>query len=192
MNPTSKPSAALSADFDPGRYSVSVQRVLIDDEDLYVGTVAELPDVATYGESFNEAYEAALGVISALRQAALDEHRSFPHPQPPKCEFSGRVTLRMPKHLHARLDAQSQIEGVSLNTWIISLLSNATAYNGLGSQGGAIQTEVFVSNIRVLGTVSVGPANNYLNKIELIQPRLTSTGIYTGQKWQLSSIPATI
>ena len=200
MNPTSILLPPPPDDFDPSRYSVSIQKILVDKEYLYVGTVSELPDVATYGETCNEAYEAVLGVILTLRQAAIDEHRSFPDPQPPKIDFSGRVTLRMPRHLHARLDSQAQNEGVSLNTWITSLLSNATAYFDIGWQVGSIRKEVFVSNIRLFGAVAVSQTTNYLSKIDLTEPGSSNAGAHMGLKWQLPgqltrqlpSIPATM
>lgn len=40
-------------------------------------------------------------------------------------DYSGRLLLRMPKTLHQRLAEAAEKEGVSLNQYIVFLLSNA-------------------------------------------------------------------
>lgn len=40
---------------------------------------------------------------------------------------SGRLLLRMPRPLHARLAARSERDGISLNQWIVDALERASA-----------------------------------------------------------------
>lgn len=44
---------------------------------------------------------------------------------PPNKPYSGRVTLRLPPDLHARLAVQAEAHGASLNTWLVKALDNA-------------------------------------------------------------------
>ena len=48
-------------------------------------------------------------------------------------EYSGKFNLRIPKSLHARLAAAAQREGVSLNQYVVHLLSRAEGW-GLGNR----------------------------------------------------------
>jgi predicted HicB family RNase H-like nuclease len=41
-------------------------------------------------------------------------------------DYSGKFVLRLPKSLHRRLAQQAEQEGVSLNQYAVSLLSEAT------------------------------------------------------------------
>ncbi len=47
-------------------------------------------------------------------------------------DYSGRILLLMPKYIHRRLAIQSQLEGSSLNQYIVSLLSYGCAQFGSG------------------------------------------------------------
>lgn len=110
---------------DAELYTISVRKELVDDECFYVARIAEFPDVEEYGDSFNEARELAIETIITSYELCTQENIPFPKP----IEFqgldnvSGRVTLRMPKSLHAKLAQESEKEEVSLNQYIVSSLS---------------------------------------------------------------------
>ena len=107
---------------DAHRYNISVRKTEVDGDLMFEATVRELPDVATYGESFGEAYEAAIGVIEDLAAEAAQAHKTFPEPSSRE-SASGRVTLRLPKSLHALASQKSVAEGMSLNSFLTSLIS---------------------------------------------------------------------
>ena len=54
----------------------------------------------------------------------------------PFSAVSGRFVQRVPRSLHARLIARAKAEGVSLNTLVVSLVSQ-----GIGKQQGAERTD---------------------------------------------------
>ena len=59
----------------------------------------------------------------------LEEHgKSVPPPIVPMDDYSGRVTLRLPKTLHRALAMAADEEGVSLNSYLVSLLSQFSAF----------------------------------------------------------------
>jgi len=111
--------------FDPHTYTIVVKKVQADDETLFRAAVQELPDIETYAQTYGEAYELAIDAIEGLNAAAEEEGRPFPAPQESEGDYSGRVTLRMPKGLHQRIATTASIEGVSLNHYVVSVLAYA-------------------------------------------------------------------
>lgn len=55
----------------------------------------------------------------------------------PWAQYNGRVTLRLPKMLHAKVSRQADEQGVSLNQWICHILESATTAVGAGCEFGA-------------------------------------------------------
>jgi predicted RNase H-like HicB family nuclease len=85
---------------------------------VYEATVAELPDVATCGDSYGEAYESAVEAIVGLQKVFAAKGKTLPAPAV-EPEFSGRITLRMSKSMHGTVHRCAQNDGVSLNQWIV-------------------------------------------------------------------------
>jgi hypothetical protein len=109
-------------EFNPTSYSVIVQHRNVEGHPYFVGTVLEFPDIEAYEDSYIEAYEAVIGIISDLNESARDQGKSLPSPNVVTSDFSGRITLRVPRWLHQRLDEQARQNEVSLNTHISTLL----------------------------------------------------------------------
>lgn len=134
--------------FDPARYRIVVQLQTIEDEDFFVATAAELPDAAVYESSYEAAYKGLIDVIGQLKEAAAEEGRPFPDPVTTQTTHSGRATVRMPKTLHASLDREAVAEGVSLNTLIVSLLTDGLARKAVAMvQGYEFQADVMTMGV---------------------------------------------
>ncbi|MDT0619914.1 toxin-antitoxin system HicB family antitoxin [Salinisphaera sp. P385] len=114
--------------FDPNRYTITVRKGDFDGETCFEATVRELPDVAEYGDTFDEAYALAVDTIATTRDALAAMDRCMPAPYVPAESFSGRVTLRLPRSLHRTLYATADAEGVSLNQQIVNVLSYWSGY----------------------------------------------------------------
>lgn len=110
-------------------YGITVRAVEIDGDSLFEATVAEFPDVAVYGESFQEAYEGAIATIDSAVFMLTKSGLEAPKPLMPEREFSGRITLRLSKSLHRAVSLQAVAEGVSLNQHIVSILSHFSGYS---------------------------------------------------------------
>jgi HicB family len=108
--------------FDPNAYRITIQRKAIDKTLYFVGTVGELPDVEVYEDSYQEAYSALTTIISDLKATADAHGRLFPLPLAP-VDASGRVTLRLPKSLHAKAAQLADQDGVSLNQWLVCAIT---------------------------------------------------------------------
>jgi hypothetical protein len=61
-----------------------------------------------------------------------------PPPEPADEAFTARITLRLPESLKARLEAAASREGVSVNTWLVQVLSRTG--ESRPSSGGAAST----------------------------------------------------
>ncbi|MFD3006626.1 type II toxin-antitoxin system HicB family antitoxin [Thermus tengchongensis] len=108
------------------------------------GFTALIPDLEGC-VSVGETPEEALANVEEARQLWLEtayEHGD-PIPLPStEREYSGRILVRMPKGLHRRLDEEARAEGVSLNQYIVSLLSEAYALGSLKRELTSLRREV--------------------------------------------------
>ena len=121
--------------FDASLYNITVRKGNFDGEVFFEAKVKELPDVAEYAETYEEAYLLAIDTIETTAEALAEQGKVMPAPILENDDFSGRVTLRMPKSMHAALSSWSESEDISLN----QLLVNCLAFN-LGGQFGVSRT----------------------------------------------------
>lgn len=108
---------------DACTYNITVRLGEFEGEMLYEARVKELPDLTEYGESFEEAYDLAVDAIETTSDVMAEKGRAMPAPLVPVADYSGRVTLRLPKRLHRNLAETADSEGVSLNQMLVAMLS---------------------------------------------------------------------
>ena len=109
--------------FDPNSYTISIRRETVDGDLLYVGHVAEFPNLQAFEDTFEEARSILIDAIQTLYLVAEESGQSMPSPRTDETEFSGRITLRMPKSLHRQVAAQAQLDDVSLNQYLLSAIA---------------------------------------------------------------------
>jgi len=114
---------------DPHAYNINIRRDSFEGKILFEAHVKELPDLKEYGESYEEAYGLAIDAIETTAEAFSEKGRKFPEPNIPMDDFSGRVTLRLPRSLHRELAKTAEQEEVSLNQFLVSILSNFSGYS---------------------------------------------------------------
>jgi len=107
----------------PERYNINLRRVSIDGEMLYEARVREFPDATEYAETAQEAYDLALDTVEASLEILQEQGKAPPNPSETPEDYSGRVTLRVPKNLHRRLALAAEDEAISLNQYLVSLLA---------------------------------------------------------------------
>ena len=112
---------------------------------------AELLAVAlesSVGRRFQEALaEAALELSSQLDSGRVEVRIAGGDPElvlvkddgavaePADEAFTARITLRLPESLKARLETAAAREGVSVNTWLVNVLSHASEPRPTGGGG---------------------------------------------------------
>src|SRR5690554_6051628 len=110
---------------DATKYNITVRKGIFAGEECYEARVLELPDVAEYADSFEEAYELAIDTVETTAEIFAEKGKLMPTPFEPADDFSGRVTLRMPKTMHRAYSRMADIEDVSLNQLLVNCLSFA-------------------------------------------------------------------
>lgn len=100
-----------------------------EEDEGYVAVVPDLPGCSAWGETETDAIREAHAAVSAWIEAATAAGRSVPEPTLPLDEagYSGRFVLRVPRLLHADLARSAKREGVSLNQYLLYLLTERQA-----------------------------------------------------------------
>ncbi len=96
-----------------------------DPEGGYVAQIKDLPGCLTQGETLEETMTNANEARELWIETAYEAGDDIPLPST-NLTYSGRLLLRMPKSLHRRLAEGAEREDISLNQYIVSLLSRAT------------------------------------------------------------------
>ena len=87
--------------------------------------MAELPTICAYEDTHEEAREIVLDAIQGFKEIADEEGSEFPEPFPSiSNEYSGRITLRLPRSHHEKVFHLSSLEGVSINQYLVSVISS--------------------------------------------------------------------
>jgi len=91
----------------------------------FFARIKELEGCMTEADTLEEVLELLEDAKRAWIETALEEGLDIPLPESMReeKEYSGRILLRLPKSLHRKLKEAAKEEGVSLNTYIINLLS---------------------------------------------------------------------
>lgn len=110
---------------DATKYNITVRKGVFSGEECYEARVLELPDVAEYADSFEEAYALVIDTVETTAEIFAEKGKVMPVPFEPADDFSGRVTLRMPKTMHRAYSRMAEIEDVSLNHLLVNCLSYA-------------------------------------------------------------------
>jgi predicted RNase H-like HicB family nuclease len=102
------------------KYSINI--IYSEEDEGYVATIPEFPGLSAYGETPEEAIEEAQIVLKGFIEVFKEDGCKIPAPHTFE-SYSGQTRLRLPKNLHAKLSKQAEREGVSLNTYMVQLLS---------------------------------------------------------------------
>jgi predicted RNase H-like HicB family nuclease len=99
----------------------------VSEEDGQVEWVAEIPDLpgcVGCGDTPEEALEMVSDAKKAWIEIALTDGKRVPEPtNPDSVEYSGKFTLRIPKNLHKELTIASYDQGLSLNQYLLYLVT---------------------------------------------------------------------
>lgn len=113
-------------------YPFEIRPLSKDEGGGYSITFPDLPGCRSDGATPEEAIENGRDALAAWLVVAEEFGDQTPKPF---SRVSGRFVQRVPRSLHAQLIARAQAEGVSLNTLVVSLVSQ-----GIGRSHSAAQT----------------------------------------------------
>jgi predicted HicB family RNase H-like nuclease len=137
------------SDFDSSKYTIIVKKQVIDDKLQFLAQALEFPLLYICADSAEEAYSNAIETINEFYEDSIEDGDSLPEPIELSDEYTGRVTLRMPKSLHKQVDLLSKIDGASLNQFIVNAISLRVA----GKQH-EFQIQKLIDNLASFGRFS--------------------------------------
>lgn len=119
----------------------------LGEENDQIEWVAEIPDLPGCIGCGDTPEEALLMVEDAKRswlESALADGISVPEPKnPDDSSYSGKFTLRVPRSLHKELSLKAEDEGLSLNQYIVYLITKSHHESCVSNlDGQIIYTEV--------------------------------------------------
>jgi antitoxin HicB len=94
----------------------------------YVAGYIELPDLTMTGKTPEEAVKELLIEKPEWFEACIKLGVKIPLPVEPQ-KYSGKIVIRMPPSMHESLIRIAEMEGVSLNQYMISVLSRALGFD---------------------------------------------------------------
>jgi len=99
---------------------------IVEEEDGVVATIPDLPGCASFGDTIGEAVQNVNVTKELWIKGRIESGQAVPEPSNLD-EFSGKFVLRIPRVLHKSLDREARRQGVSLNQYILHLLSERNA-----------------------------------------------------------------
>jgi len=105
-------------------YTVTVEKEDGVNGAYYVARIIELPDLLMTGETPAD----AVAELEAVKREWIEEYLRLGNrmPEPLKSrKYSGKVVLRMPASLHETLVKIAELEKVSFNQFMVSVLSES-------------------------------------------------------------------
>ena len=98
-------------------------KIFYSEEDKgYIATIPDLLGCSAFGNTEEEALKEVKIAQQLWLKAAQSENRHIPRPTS-EIGYGGKILLRTPKSLHQQLMEKAKEEGVSLNQFILYLLS---------------------------------------------------------------------
>ncbi len=101
-----------------------------EESNAWVVRYPELPGCAADGASPEEALIEAKAAKALWIETAVAEGQQIPQPQG-EPTFSGKFVLRLPKSLHEAAAERADREGISLNSYLVHLVSDGVRNSGL-------------------------------------------------------------
>jgi antitoxin HicB len=155
-------------------FKYSLQIKWSDEDNGYIATASELPGLSAFGKTQEEAVSELKIAAEAYLDALKESGQALPVPEK-LTPYSGQIRLRMPKSLHAKLAATAVVDDISLNTYIVSLLSErhgeSDAVNLIRTimGKGALSPDVQASVRAARG----GPRGSHVAKISMVREKKT-------------------
>jgi predicted RNase H-like HicB family nuclease len=111
-------------------------RALVPDVEsgTFMAQVLEFPGCVAQGKNPAEAYERLEAAAESWIEAALEMHQEIPQPAT-DAQFGGKFALRLPRSLHRQAAQLAELDGTSLNQFIVATLAEkvgaVNVYRGL-------------------------------------------------------------
>lgn len=99
----------------------------------YIAEVLELPNLVMTGDTPAEAIAELEAVKRDWIETYLELGNKMPEPLQLR-KYSGKINLRIPSSLHKIIAKMAELEGISLNQYMVSVLSKAAGEDNMNLQ----------------------------------------------------------
>jgi len=104
-------------------YTATIRQLEQEEGGGWYAEIPELPGCSSDGETVEEALSNLEEAMELWIETAREIGRTIPRPRQHLDDYSGKFTIRLPRSLHRDLAREAELEGVSLNQYIVYLLS---------------------------------------------------------------------
>ena len=108
----------------------SINLMWSDEDEGYIATSPEFKNLSAFGKTAEEALKEAKVALEGYLETLKEENQKLPEPLK-LSTYSGQIRLRMPRELHRNLAISAEKENVSLNTYMLYLLSANSVFHDL-------------------------------------------------------------
>lgn len=163
------------------KYSVNI---LWSEEDKgFIATVPEFPGLSAFGETYEEALKETQAVLDGYISVLSEDGENLPEPNTVN-NYSGQIRIRMPRELHRQLAIESARQNMSLNSYMVSLLSMSFVFNRLEGLEKNMQvscaafelTSPIAAGSRFIAQGSSFESLSYMGGAQTVAPLLLSRG----------------
>ncbi len=127
-------------------------RILVPDgSGRYFAEVLEFPGCFSEGDTPGQAMDNLNEAMEAWIEAALDSDQRIPEPIA-TAGYSGRVLLRLPKSLHREAARRAEMDGVSLNQYLVAAIAARAGADDLADR----VADKLASRLRIVGQMHMG------------------------------------
>lgn len=110
------------------KYSINI--LWSQEDNGFIATVPEFPSLSAFGETYEEALKEAQSALEGYITVLSEDGENLPEPNTVN-NYSGQIRIRMPRELHRQLAMESGQQNMSLNSYMVSLLSMSFVLNRL-------------------------------------------------------------
>ena len=114
---------------DASSYSIEIRKGNFEGEICFQARVKEIPYLEEYADSYEDAYALVIDSIETTAMQMAEKGKTMPEPLAMVEDYSGRVTLRLPRTLHRYLSHCAENEDVSLNALLVSVLADFRGFD---------------------------------------------------------------
>ncbi|MCK5543163.1 MAG: toxin-antitoxin system HicB family antitoxin [Desulfobacterales bacterium] len=116
-------------------YKIEIEQIPSEDGGGYTARLPQFGAMGIVGdgETIPEAIDSLNNIKTYIFEMLIKERAKIPEPESDISKYSGKLLLRIPKELHARITTDARTNGTSINQYVTYLLSSSsyTAYNDI-------------------------------------------------------------
>src|SRR5215475_8757569 len=107
----------------------SFQVAWSDEDKTYFASCPEFPGLLAHGDTPEEAIKEAGIALEGVIEVYKESDLQLPAPQT-RQEYSGQFRVRLPKSLHRQAAQMAELEGSSLNTFVVAAIAEKVGAEG--------------------------------------------------------------